>query len=165
MLNIARWRVGDLPHDVGSHDGGSSTQNSSSGQSGQGSSSHGRSKNNFQDEESASNGRDDIDVFEFFSVLNLLSILCKAIVLAYNNLEKQQKSSSASVKKDGGLKTSTAGTGIMGPDLIVSFGELLHTLQPGTKSDLANAFLEGIFLLRLFCFSPLNLLSSLPCSL
>ena len=66
----------------------------------------------------------EIEVDEYFSVAHLLSVLCRAIVLAYNAWEKKS-----------------------GPRYVESalpLGTLLRTLAPGTKSDIANALLAGL---------------------
>jgi len=144
LLNASQWRLGDLPLDgIGNGIGNGTasrgvTRNgetvggvSAGAGAGAGAGISGAARRSAVIDEESSDDRDDVDVYEFFAVLNLLSILCKAIVLAYNNLEKQRPmgSNSNSVPAD---------------SLIVSFGTLMQSLQPGTKSDLANAFLEAV---------------------
>jgi hypothetical protein len=63
----------------------------------------------------------EMEVDEYFSVVHLLSVLCRAIVLAYNAHEKEGK--------EGGE---------------VPLGTLLRSLAPGTRSDIANALLAGL---------------------
>lgn len=60
---------------------------------------------------------------ELFAVLHLLSILCRAIVLSYNALEKKAGAFTAEE---------------------LSFSALLDCLPLGTKSDIANLLLESL---------------------
>lgn len=63
----------------------------------------------------------DLEIDEFFSVIHILSVICRAIILSYTSLEKKQ-----SITVD------------------LKFGELLEHLAPGTKSDIANSLLESL---------------------
>eukprot|EP01041_Mallomonas_annulata_P002463 gene2463-4782_t len=69
----------------------------------------------------------DLHTDEFFATVHLLSVICKAIILAYNAVEKEQ----IKLKKTVNLDHLTLGT-------------LMSSLQAGTKSDLANALLEAL---------------------
>ena len=66
----------------------------------------------------------EMEVDEYFSVVHLLSVLCRAVVLAYNAYEKEGH--------------AAAGGGD------VPLGTLLRSLAPGTRSDIANALLAGL---------------------
>lgn len=65
-----------------------------------------------------------MDVEEYFVIVNIFSIIVRAIVLAFNITEKSHKRIEST------------------QDL--SFEDLIESLPPGTKSDLANNLLEGI---------------------
>lgn len=69
-----------------------------------------------------------LEVEELFCVINLLSALCKALVLAHKNHEKKT-----------GVSASAHGEDAVA---VHSFEELFRTLSVGTKSDVANSILE-----------------------
>ena len=69
-----------------------------------------------------------LEVEELFCVINLLSALCKALVLAHKNHEKKT-----------GLTASAHGDEAAP---VLSFEEVFSTLSVGTKSDVANSILE-----------------------
>lgn len=78
------------------------------------------------------------EVEELFSVIYMISILCKAVVLAHTSLQKQR-----------GIPQSTLTNGasprLIADDVLnISYVELLNSLPPGTKSDTANSILESI---------------------
>lgn len=64
-----------------------------------------------------------IEIEEYLTIIYILSILCRAIILAYNFHEKSVKS--VAVSSD-------------------TFARLVKLLPPGTKSDIANSLLESI---------------------
>lgn len=63
---------------------------------------------------------------ETFAVMHLLSIVCRAIILAHNAMEK----------KGVNIKTPSSGA--------ITFAFLLSHLPLGTKSDVANLLLESL---------------------
>ena len=70
----------------------------------------------------------DSEVDAFYSTIQLLSVLCRAIVLARNTREKTKDT-----KK---LENSNCSD--------VTFGVLMEGMAPGTKSDIANALLAAL---------------------
>lgn len=73
---------------------------------------------------------------EYYSLLNIFSILCRTIIMAYNAMEKQQSKYAAGAGISTDSVAAVSGT--------VSMNDLMHILPPGMKSDLANSFLEGM---------------------
>jgi hypothetical protein len=69
---------------------------------------------------------------EFFSAVQMLCVLSRALVLSYNALDKQQQS-----------QGQAQGQG-QGQEEGVTFGALLAALPPGTTSDVANSLLESL---------------------
>jgi hypothetical protein len=67
---------------------------------------------------------------EYFSLLNIFSILCRTIIMAYNAMDKHQ------------TKDAQAPAPVQQQS--VSMHELMLILPPGMKSDIANSFLEGL---------------------
>ena len=70
----------------------------------------------------------DAEVDAYYSTIQILSVLCRAIVLARNTREKI---------KDKKLDDSCV-------DVDVTFGDLMDGMVPGTKSDIANALLAAL---------------------
>ena len=83
----------------------------------------------------------DLHAEEYFASLNLLCLVCKTIILAYNALEKEKEkgNSKASVDKSSVMVNTLASAGAP-----LTMGSLLAELHPGTRSDLANAYLEAL---------------------
>ena len=96
LLNIANWRLGSAPKGFLAEFAG-------------------------VDHKATSKETYDPELDEFFSVIHMLSVICRAIILSYTALEKKQTITSE-----------------------LSFGELLEHLAPGTKSDIANSLLESL---------------------
>lgn len=67
-----------------------------------------------------------LDADEFFCLMHLLTILCKLILFGYNGIEKQR---SKSASYEGGSAVAT-------------LEDIISALPLGSKSDLANSFLE-----------------------
>lgn len=85
-----------------------------------------------------------IELDTFFSTIQILSVLCKAIILARNSTEKMMKN---------------------GDHDQISFGCLMNSLTPGIKSDIANsllAALEHTSMLSKKRFQVVQLCNSLP---
>jgi hypothetical protein len=72
----------------------------------------------------------DSEVDAFYSTIQILSVLCRAIVLARNTREKMK-----STKKLENENSSCSD---------VTFGVLMEGMAPGTKSDIANALLAAL---------------------
>ena len=104
LLHAADWRVGVLPKEVVD-----ATNNTSS-----------TSKNE---------SRFDAETDEYYAVVHLLSVVCRAIILAYTALEKPKKNAIVIP---------------MATENGVTFGGLLHSLPPGSISDVANSMLESL---------------------
>jgi len=68
---------------------------------------------------------------EFFSAVQMLCVLSRALVLSYNALDKQHQGQGQ------GQGQQEEGEG-------VTFGSLLAALPPGTTSDVANSLLESL---------------------
>ena len=64
-----------------------------------------------------------IELDTFFSTIQILSVLCKAIILARNSIEKIMKNYD---------------------HVEISFGCLMNSLTPGIKSDIANSLLAAL---------------------
>lgn len=96
LLNIANWRLGSAPKGFLAEFAG-------------------------VDHKATSKDAYDLELDEFFSVIHMLSVICRAIILSYTALEKKQTITSE-----------------------LKFGELLEHLAPGTKSDIANSLLESL---------------------
>ena len=96
LLNIANWRLGAAPKGFLAEFAG-------------------------VDHKATAKDSYDLEIDEFFSVIHILSVICRAIILSYTSLEKKQ-----SIPSD------------------LKFGELLEHLAPGTKSDIANSLLESL---------------------
>jgi hypothetical protein len=96
LLNIANWRLGSAPKGFLAEFAG-------------------------VDHKATPKESYDLEIDEFFSVIHILSVICRAIILSYTSLEKKQ-----SIPSD------------------LKFGELLEHLAPGTKSDIANSLLESL---------------------
>jgi len=67
----------------------------------------------------------DTEMDELLALIHLMSVLCRAVVLAYTALEKKTKSNECDME-------------------LISFSKLLRSLPPGTKSDVANSILEAL---------------------
>lgn len=104
LLHAADWRVGALPKEV--VEGTSAASNASKNES-----------------------RFDAETDEYYAIVHLLSVICRAIILAYTALEKPKKNSA---------------TITVLPENGVTFGSLLQILPPGSISDVANSMLESL---------------------
>lgn len=71
-----------------------------------------------------------LDADEFFSLMHLLTILCKLILFGYNGIEKQH--------------AKAVSVGIDGGSAAITFEKIVRALPIGSKSDLANSFLETL---------------------
>ena len=69
----------------------------------------------------------DLQTEEYFATLHILSVISRALILAYNSLEKEQMKHKRLVTVESS-----------------KLGALLGALQAGTKSDLANSLLEAM---------------------
>ena len=86
------------------------------------------------------------EVDELLSVVQLLCVLCRAIVLAYNGWEKANGAESPTAGSGSGSGLSLVSGLVSGsaPTTAPTFGELMSNLPPGTLSDVANSLLEAL---------------------
>jgi len=78
------------------------------------------------------------ELSEFFAAVNLLSVVCKAVIQGHNGHQKLQ------MAKNGHHKLMKAQNGHIGKASGLTFTHLMDSLSVGTKSDLANNLLESL---------------------